>query len=621
MNVSLLFKPGRSLALFSLLATILTGASGCGFSYDDDDNIPTILPAVAVGSLVITEILANPNVGRPEFVEIQNSSDSIVSLQGCEVADGGSSAHQFILNAPTLLEPDQYAILSGGEYLGAAEGELVPDALWDGIVLNQGDETESFSISCPDGVGGLQLVDTVAFDWGSIGVARGRSWQLAIEADATANDDPGNWCPAPAQDDVVYALVDGIPDYGSPGLATTCETPGGATPSNPGDVVITEILIHDISGSIKEWFELHNPGANAVDIRGCVLIDEALGDGSDPNNHTVNYENGETVIEAGGYLLLSKTTAEITSDGSLIADYPYGQLSFTNSELQRLAIDCPAGDSLSRIDEVVYDWSDRSGHYRGYSLSLSSASLNAEANDDPDNWCVGEDIYFNATTEDEPTVSVTGYGSPGAANPSCPSPGPFPLVGELIITELLIDDFPGVREWVEVYNPTLGELDLFGCEMVDVPVAQASDPDAADRHRITPQDGTTTVPAGGYLVLSKSALDVTPDGSIVADYAYDNGITLNNSDPQYISVDCPDSVGTMTEIDRVEYNWGDYGSDYKGASLSLSRDAISAVDNDSATSWCLAQSTELYYSATTSDTPPVEYRATGTPGSVNSPCP
>ena len=198
MNVSLLFKPGRSLALFSLLATILTGASGCGFSYDDDDNIPTILPAVAVGSLVITEILANPNVGRPEFVEIQNSSDSIVSLQGCEVADGGSSAHQFILNAPTLLEPDQYAILSGGEYLGAAEGELVPDALWDGIVLNQGDETESFSISCPDGVGGLQLVDTVAFDWGSIGVARGRSWQLAIEADATANDDPGNWCPAPA---------------------------------------------------------------------------------------------------------------------------------------------------------------------------------------------------------------------------------------------------------------------------------------------------------------------------------------------------------------------------------------------------------------------------------------
>jgi len=621
MNVAYLARLGRLLTLSLLVSTLSISLSltACGFTPDDDDDDPTIWAAVPVGSLVVTEILANPNVGRPEFVEIENSSDTKVNLQACQVSDGGSSAHDFVLNAPLSLEPGQLAVLSSAEYLGANEGELVPDALWDGIVLNQSDETESFTLSCPDGIGGRQIIDTVSFDWGALGVARGRTWQLAVTADADANDDPANWCAAPAQEDAIYAQIDGVADYGSPGTPTICESLGGLAPSQPGQVVITEILVHEFDG-LREWFELHNPGAEAVDIRNCVLVDEALGTSSDPNNHTIDYESGETVIGAGGYLLLSRTETDITADGGLIADYPYSQLSFTNSDLQRLAIDCPVADSLVRIDEVLYDWTDRGSHYRGYSLSLSSATLDAEANDDSDNWCVGSDIYFTTTSEDVPPITTTAFGSPGAANPICPAPGPYPAPGELVITELLVDEFVGVREWVEVHNPGSTEVNLFGCELVDATVADAANPDEQDRHRITPEGGVTTIAAGDYLVMAKSDVAITEDGLTVADYAYDGGITLNNSDPQYLWIDCPDTTGSMVEIDRVEYDWGDYGTAHKGSSLSLSQSTYNASDNDLVSNWCLAQNTDSYYSVTTTDAQPVTYTATGTPGALNSIC-
>jgi hypothetical protein len=619
MNVATPTPSGGLLPILSLLTCMALPGSliGCGFSPDDDDSNPTIWDEVPVGALVITEILANPNVSRPEFVELQNASDATVSLQACQVADGGASAHEFVLNVPVDLEPGQRALLSPGEYLGSAEGEIVPDALWDGIVLNQGDETESFTISCPDGIGGRQLIDTVAFDWGALGVARGRSWQLAIEPDSIANDDPANWCPAPAQDHAIYAEVDGVPDYGSPGAPSTCETLGGSAPSLAGDVVISEILIHEFDG-LREWFELYNPKTEAVDIRNCVLTDEAPGSGSDPNSHTLDYEAGSTVIEAGGFLLLSRTETDITSDGSVVADHPYSQLSFTNSQLQRLSLDCPSGDALVRIDEVTYDWSERASVYRGYSLSLSSGALTSEANNNPDNWCVGSDAYFTVTTGDDPLTTLTAFGSPGTANPSCPEPGPYPAAGELVITELLVDTFTGIREWIELYNPGATELDLFGCELVDVPVADSLLPESQNRHRITPEGGETNIAAGGHLLLSKTATDISDDGSIVADYAY-TVITLNNSDEQYLWLECPGGSSTV-EVDRVEYDWGNYSSADKGASLSLDRSTYSATDNDLTANWCLAQSSELYYSTTTADVPPVTYNATGTPGAFNSTC-
>ncbi len=616
-----------TISSLSFALVLATALAGCGFGPDDDDNSLTIWDQVPTGSLVITEILANPNVSRPEFVEIENSSDSTVSLQGCQIADGGSSAHDFVINAPVSLEPGQRALLSGDEYLGSSDGEIVPDIVWDGIVLNQGDETESFTINCPDGIGGRQLTDTVTFDWGGLGIARGRSWQLAIEADAIANDDPVNWCPAPAQDNVIYAEVDGVSDYGSPGAPTTCETLGGIAPSSAGEVVISEILIHEFDG-LREWFELHNPGTEAVDIRNCVISDESLGSASDPNSHTINYEAGTTVIESGGFLLLSRTATDITDDGSLVADYPYSQLSFTNSDLQRLSVDCLVGDSLVRIDEVTYDWSSRSSLYRGHSLSLSSGALTSEANDDPNNWCVGAadgdgNGYFTVTTSDDPPTTLTAYGTPGGANPLCPEPGPYPAAGELVITELLVDTFDGIREWIEIHNPGDTELDLFGCELVDVPVAEVAEvPETANRHLISPEGGLTTIAGGAHLLLAKTATDITScgidDPILTADYAY-SSITLNNSELQYLWIECPGDTG-LTQVDRIEYNWGDYGTSHKGSSLSLSSTAYTATDNDLVSNWCVAQSSETPYCTVETGDPLVTYEARGTPGTLNSAC-
>ncbi len=68
---------------------------------------PQILEAVPEGALVITELLAYPNVGRPEFVEIQNASESTVQIQGCEIADLGTGEHSFSINNQIELAPGQ----------------------------------------------------------------------------------------------------------------------------------------------------------------------------------------------------------------------------------------------------------------------------------------------------------------------------------------------------------------------------------------------------------------------------------------------------------------------------------------------------------------------------------
>ena len=59
---------------------------------------PTILPRVDEGALVITELLAYTNVGRPEFVELETASSGPVQIQGCQLLDLGSGEHSFSIN-------------------------------------------------------------------------------------------------------------------------------------------------------------------------------------------------------------------------------------------------------------------------------------------------------------------------------------------------------------------------------------------------------------------------------------------------------------------------------------------------------------------------------------------
>lgn len=595
----------RLLCSFAVLASLLGCPTG-PVGRDDDDTVLTLYDEVPVGALVVTEILAHPNVGRPEFVEVINASGDDVDLIGCKLVDGGNGEHEYDVRTPLLLAPGEYALLAGEDTLGGPDGDLPADVVWSDITLAQTDESEIVGLRCPDGTGARQVIDEVAFHWNGLDLRRGHSWQLAISPDAVTNDDPDNWCEAPTQDDAVYAEVDGVPDYGSPGEPAICETPGGATPSVAGDVVISEILVDEFTG-LREWFELHNPGDEPLDLRGCVLGDEPVVGGTDPNTHTMDADIGLTVIEPGGWLSLSKTETALTADGSVSTDYPYGSLGFNNSELQLLWLDCPGSDGLVRIDQVIYDWGDYGTEFEGRSLSLSATALDAEDNDDPANWCLAADEDTFWTTEaGEPPESFFARGTPGEANPACPVPDPFPLVGEVVFTEILArsagTEIGTNEEWFEIKNLSDHAVSIDGCT-----VRNDDFSGEPDDHVIEAPLGLS-IEAGTYAVLAKSSAADTISCGLPYDYLYGTNIGLANDDPETLELICPGDV----VVDVVNFD-GDF---LPGIPWQLEGAFETALGNDASENWCSTDEVSGYTWTCTvgADT---NY---GTPGSVSS-CP
>ncbi len=568
------------------LAAVTMALVGCPTTQprdDDDDTVLTLYDEVPVGSLVVTEILAHPNVGRPEFVEVVNASSEDVDLIGCKLVDAGSGEHEHDVSTPLVLAPGEYVLFGAEEFLGS--GEALPvDIVWIDITLAQTDENEAVGLRCPDGTGARHVIDEVAFHWNGLDLRRGHSWQLASAPDATANDDPANWCEAPTQDDAAYAEVDGVVDYGSPGGPAICETPGGATPSSPGEVVITEILVDEFTG-LREWFELHNPGDEPLDLRGCVLGDEPVAGGSDPNTHTLDADVGLTVLEPGGWLSLSKTDTDLVSDGSISTDYPYGSLGFNNSDLQLLWLDCPTDSGLMRIDQVIYDWGEYGSDFEGRSLSLSATALDAEDNDDLTNWCLAADEDTFWTTEDgDPPETFFARGTPGEANPACPVPDPFPLVGEVVFTEILArsagTDIGTNEEWFELKNVSDHVVSIDGCTIRNDDFS--GEP---DDHVIAAPLGLS-VEAGAYSVLVKSSASDSIDCGLPYDYGYGTNIGLANDSPETLELICPGDV----VVDVVNYD----GGFLPGIPWQLRADSENSVDNDSPDNWCSSDDTSVY---------------------------
>jgi hypothetical protein len=599
----------RRIALAALPLSVL----GCGdpTSSDDDAGIP-VLDEVYVGSLVITEVQANPNSGRPEWVEVTSDFGESINLIGCQLTDGGATPHAFDILTGFDVVAGQRLIFASDPFLGAAEGERPADLVWgEDLALNQQDDTEFVALLCPDGTGTRQEIDRVAFNWGSLGVRRGRSWQFAGELDAFANDDPASWCEAPTQPDTVVAIVDGDTDYGTPGAATVCETPAGPSPDSAGDIVITEILAADFDG-LREWFEVYNPGTETYDLRGCQIIDEAVAGGSEPNIETLDAESGTTVLPPMGYLLFASAGTDVTSDGSLVADYAYsGSLSFNNSELQSLGIACPVGPSLVTIDEVNYDWGTYGTEWRGYTLSLDAGHLDAEDNDEFANWCLAraEDTYFSTTTGDPPQTQ-TARGTPRATNPLCPVPAPHPLVGELVITEVMVyssSEIGSNEEWFEVKNLSDHPIGLAGCTVRTQAGADTPDDDLIENPH------GFDVAAADYAVLVKSSAADSIACGLPWDQQYGSSLNFLNSDPQTLSVLCPGPSG-LEVVDAVSWD----GGFAEGIAWQLKTSQETPTGNDVAANWC-NDVVDAAWTWTCSAGDPVETNR-GTPGGPST-CP
>ncbi len=141
------------------------------------------------GQLVFSEFMARSISGGGdlgEWVELTNVSTGTLDLQDCQLQD--SVAGHTIATSVVVL-PGQQVVLAASDDTLVNHG-LEPDYVYQGIVLNNADET--LSLVC-----GGALVDTVTYT--STWVVLGTSTQLSSDLlDATANDESANWCPSTA---------------------------------------------------------------------------------------------------------------------------------------------------------------------------------------------------------------------------------------------------------------------------------------------------------------------------------------------------------------------------------------------------------------------------------------
>jgi hypothetical protein len=182
-------------------------------------------------------------------------------------------------------------------------------------------------------------------------------------------------------------------------LEGTCVVKPLNGPAAPGAVVITEFMAKSMGGTdAGEWVELHNPGAEALDLKGCILKDDGA------NNHSIS---ASLTVEAGGYLVLGPS-GDVAKTHGLAVDYVYANFGLSNSG-DEIVLLCGGVE----IDRVEYG---PALVVQGYAAQLNLEAYDAQANDLADSWCLGSTPYGDGTV----------FGTPGDANLVCPKP---PVVG------------------------------------------------------------------------------------------------------------------------------------------------------------------------------------------------
>ena len=176
----------------------------------------------------------------------------------------------------------------------------------------------------------------------------------------------------------------------TPSSATDCGACGVAC--SAGMIVINELHIdpNAANDTVAEWFELHNPGAVALDLRGFVLRD--LG----ADTHTIT-SAGPVWLPAGGLVVLGINATPATNGGVTLG-YQYATLALGN-----------AGDELivqgfgTEFDRVVWPGTfDVLGSSKELSRSRQTAALNNTLT----NWCTAT-VVFGAGDRGTPNAPNT----------------------------------------------------------------------------------------------------------------------------------------------------------------------------------------------------------------------
>ena len=161
-------QPIIAQACFLAVVLLLTG---CG-----DSSVE----AAAPGDIVVTELMPESGVGESQWLELHNSTETAINLQGCEIRNTQEQA--FTITDRLIIETQQYAVIATKD---PAAGFISQPNLFELPPAG------GISLTCND-----NLIDKMTYQIGASTIAAAaRSWQLVPGSNnAQENDNEKNWC-------------------------------------------------------------------------------------------------------------------------------------------------------------------------------------------------------------------------------------------------------------------------------------------------------------------------------------------------------------------------------------------------------------------------------------------
>jgi hypothetical protein len=327
--------------------------------WDDTGELP------ALGEVIINELLAHSHAGRPDWIELHNTSDTTVNIGGWFLSDSSLDFMKYEIAAGTTIEPFGYVVF----YEDLNFGNLDDPGCHVPFALSENGET-LYLHSGKDGVL-TGYSDQEKFDASETGVAFGR-----------------------------YLKSTGTFNF----VAMSENTPGGENAyPKVGPVVINEIMYNPAtSDQNAEYIELLNISDSVVTLAEFdneQLIDVPWRFADDSNGISFDFPLG-TTMAPGELLLLVKDRDVFESsyvgipDDVQIFEWGSGKLDNAGEKIQL----SKPGDEFEgkryyiRVDRVNYSdgfhpldedlwpiWPD------GYGFSLTR-NVPGDYGNDPENW-------------------------------------------------------------------------------------------------------------------------------------------------------------------------------------------------------------------------------------------
>ncbi|MEZ4268887.1 MAG: lamin tail domain-containing protein [Myxococcota bacterium] len=567
----------------------------------DQDPIVIIEPpkacenpvAPTVGSLVITEVMANPQGtdSDREWLEFRVDGADCINLDGLRLTTD-------------IVEPKGGVILKSTTGLTAVS----PGAYY--IIAGRSADLGSAPVTQRLAIPSLGNSDgKVAFWSGSAKIAEAL-YGTPIEGKAQQLGDDGAFCSASSP------LADGV-SFGTPGLANApcgacfCKDDSGATKAvvsvGPGELLITEVLA-DVPGKedanrLREWFEVTLlPDTDGPRSLACLAFaNSATGSGT----AIVNPDQSCLMLSPGEIAVFGRSADE-GENGGIAVDVVYEGSDLTGA----------GGLALVRSDGTVIDAVTTYGSSSdGVARQIAPATValgSVSANDEADAWCDALPIYDAATGA---------RGTPGAPNLGCggcycqdpagewveASP---PEIGELTITEVFADvpgseTANGAFEWFEVWSGAPGVRHL---NCLTPQVAGSGSPSKGKRIGAT-INACQAIGPGEYAVLCKDAAGAE---------AQSLGPCTPYGGPALVG------TGTLTLLDDAGATVAEaaYATKSDGVSTQLAAVQGGTCDYtpaDLGLAWCESPAAEVYATLEDPAKPGSTLSFVGTPGVAN-PC-